>query len=117
MQSPEMKKLLSQPYLNAKDMKLLIGKYQRARKPERKQAFREEIILNNVRLIRKMVCRHPKVNSQNIEDVFNTCVIHFYVGLEKFDLKRGVNLSTYITFWIKRGIQQSFLNENVIHVF
>jgi len=115
MQNDVKRKLFGSPYINSDEMLVLVGKYQRARKQETKDMLRNKIFENNARMIRRAVCRHPSIKKDDIEDAFNVCVINFLYGLDKFDLKMGFKLSTYIMHWIKRGIQEFLYSNNIIH--
>jgi RNA polymerase sigma factor (sigma-70 family) len=116
MSDNEMNKMLSKPYINSKEMLELVGKYQRARKQENKDRLRDEIFENNVRMIRREVFRHSSIKPDEVEDAFNICVLNFLYGLDKFDLKRNVALSTYMMYWIKKGIQDFMYSRNIVSI-
>ena len=111
-----MNNLFKASYINGKEMLQLVGKYQRARKQENKDRYRDDIFLNNARMIRREVCRNPNIKKEDWDDAFNICVMNFLHGLDKFDLKKGCYLSTYMMHWIKKGISDFIYSNNIIHI-
>jgi len=112
----ELELLLKEDYVNSDKMLVLIKKYQWTKKLEHKLELRDEIFNNNIRLIRKIVVKGIGNNSEDLEDVFNSAVIEFFKGLDKFDVKQGSKLSTYISYWIEKAVHEYYYSRHIIHI-
>lgn len=113
---PELKAILKADYINSKDMISLIIQYQSAKNPVVKDDLRNKLFENNVRLIRKIVSNKIRHDSDDIEDVFNSAVIEFFHGLEKFDTSLGNSLSTYIVYWIENAVHKYYYSRNIVYI-
>jgi RNA polymerase sigma factor (sigma-70 family) len=108
--------MLKEPYLDHAGLMNLIRRYKRAKNSEIKSRLREEIFNNNVRFIRKQVLKKVNSNSDSIEDVFNSAVVSFFEGLEKFKPNKGFKFQTYISFWINKAIYEQFSGDNIVKI-
>lgn len=106
--------ILKRDYLSSKDITNLVVKYQRARKPEKKQAYKDEAFNNVSRFIAKSAAkyRHSKIDN---EDLFQAGVIGFCEAIEKFKPKMGFMFMTYLKFWVDKNIYAVLYDDNLIH--
>lgn len=111
--NPELERMLKEPYLDSTKLMALIRRYRCAKDPEKKYQLREEIFNNNVRFIRKLVMRKVKA-PDIVEDVFNSAVISFFEGLDKFKPKKGFKFQTYIAYWIEKAVYEEYVGNNIV---
>jgi len=114
--NPELQDLLRQPYLNSAKLMTLIRRYRRTKDEKKKDELREQIFNNNVRFIRKRVLKKVASTADNVEDVFNSAVISFFHGLDKFKPSKGFTFQTYIAFWIDKAIFDEYVSKNIVYV-
>lgn len=108
--------MLRQPYIDSKALIALIRSYKRTKDPQKKDILREQIFNNNIRFIRKLVLRKASSNPQMIEDVFNSAVLSFFKGLDKFKIKPNTNFQTYIGYWIDKAIYEEYVASNIVYI-
>ena len=115
-QSEELIRLLKSKYMSQNEMTQLIYRYQHCKNPSKKEDIREHIFNNNIRFIRKTAAAHSRRSGIDIDDLFNSGVIGFLEGLEKFNIERGVHFTTYIKFWIDKSIYNQLYSQNILHI-
>lgn len=119
MSSFQNKKLLPAlraDYISATDMIAMVKKYQSCKIANIKEALRSEIFFNNIRLIRKSAMRYANVSNIDVEDLFNSGVVGFFDGLDRFNAYKNVKFSTYIRFWIDKEIYEFLREKNIVHI-
>lgn len=72
--------------------------------PGQKKESMDLLILHNMRLIAQIAKRYAKKNLPPIEDLINEGVKGFMNGIQRFDLKTGNQMSTYVSWWVKQAI-------------
>jgi RNA polymerase sigma factor (sigma-70 family) len=112
----ELETMLKEPYLDSKKLMTLIRRYKLAKNPIKKEQLRDEIFRNNIRFIRKMVIRKTGSWPEYTEDAFNTAVISFFEGLERFKPNKGFKFHTYMHFWMDKAIYQEFMSRNIVYI-
>ena len=115
-QSPELQKLLKEKYMSQNDMTQLIYRYQHCKTPSKKEEMREDIFNNNIRFIKKISLRHARKSKSDPEDLFNSGVVGFLSGLDKFKLSKNVHFTTFIKFWIEKGIYEHLYSQNILYI-
>lgn len=73
------------------------------------QAVRE-LTLTNIRLLLHLAnkyARWGRARGKTLQDLFNEAWIGFQTGIQRFDLRRDVRLSTYAAWWIRHAITRS----------
>ncbi len=65
---------------------------------------RDQLILQNMRLILQMARRYCPEDSVDFKDFVQVGVLGIIHGLKKYEPDRGHRLSTYIVWWIRREI-------------
>lgn len=101
----EMKKY---PLLTIEREKALVKIYATGSAQEKKRA--KEVLMNsNMRLV---VYNANKYKNYGIpfEDLIQEGFIGLSNGIDKFDYKKGLKLSTYVTFWIRQAISRYICN-------
>jgi RNA polymerase sigma factor (sigma-70 family) len=107
-------KLLKQEYMSSQEITNLVGKYQRARNPIKKQEYKDEVFNNISRFIAKSAARYRHSNIDS-EDLFQAGVIGFCEAIEKFDPSMGYMFMTYLKFWVDKNIYAVLYDDNLIH--
>ncbi len=116
IQDVEMKNLLNKDFFNSKDMLKLISRYKHTSDSEKKHILKEEIFNNNIRFIRSAVLKSPLILKEDVEDAFNECVINFLIGIDRFKASKKCNFSTYIIYWINKGIYNFIRSKNIVTI-
>lgn len=116
MLDEESKKMFTYKYLNSDDLNALIKKYKSSRNKERKLALRDEIFSNVARFIWKSINKSSSIRLQDREEVFNASVLDFYKCLNHYEVNRGLNFTTYLSFWIKKSIQDFNYSSNIVKI-
>ena len=76
-----------------------------------KQYAINKLIRHNTGLVHKIVNRFPMKNCTcTYEDLFQEGVLGLIRGIQKFDVTRGVRLSTYCYRWIQAYVKRYYLN-------
>lgn len=71
----------------------------------------DKLIKANTGLVHKIVNRFPMKNCTcTYDDLFQEGVLGFCHGVRKFDVTRGVRLSTYVYRWIQAFVKRYYLN-------
>jgi RNA polymerase sigma factor (sigma-70 family) len=106
--------ILKRGYMSSQDITNMVIKYQRARNPTKKQAYKDEVFNNISRFIAKSASRYKHSKIDN-EDLFQAGVIGFCEAIEKFNPKMGFMFMTYLKFWVDKNIYSVLYNDNLIH--
>lgn len=82
---------------------------------------KEKLILNNINLVRKIAFKKCKLCSFTYEDLVQEGIMGLIKGIEKFDINRKNEFSTYAYYWINQYIDRAiydrgFLVRLPIHV-
>lgn len=64
----------------------------------------KKLVENNINLVYYLIHRKFSYLEED-EDIFQEGVIGLIIGINKFDPERGFSLSTYVSYWIKKKIQ------------
>lgn len=76
---------------------------------------RNELIINNIGLVytaaRKKVNLHT---SFTFEDLIQEGIIGMIKGIEKFDISKNTNFSTYVYYWISQQISRAIMNDGYL---
>ena len=108
--------LLKKDYLNSKELVLLVQKYQRAKKPEIKQDYKDKVFNNVIRFVQKISLQHvsyKKIGDQ--EDVFQSGVEGFCVAIDKFKPKLGFAFTTYMKWWVDKHIRDYYYGLSLVY--
>lgn len=71
----------------------------------------DELVLNNVGLVHKVVHKFPIKNSNcSYDDLYQEGIAGLIHGIRKFDVTRGYRLSTYSYRWIQAYVTRYFQN-------
>ena len=77
----------------------------------RYQRALDELVLNNVGLVHKVVHKFPIKNCNcSYEDLYQEGIAGLIHGIQKFDVTRGYRLSTYSYRWIQAYVTRYFQN-------
>lgn len=74
-----------------------------------KERAMEKLVLHNLRLVAS-VAKGYQNRGCDIEDLLQEGNIGLMNGIEKFDVSKGVKLSTYATYWIRQRIDRYVQN-------
>lgn len=72
-------------------------------KQEEYESLRNEILLNNLKLVRSRVLRKY---GRFDEDLIQSGSLGLLSAIEKFDIKKGTEFSTYAVYWIDQAIER-----------
>ena len=75
-----------------------------------KQA-KNKMIESNLRLV-VSVAKHYRNSTLSFDDLIQEGVLGLIHGIEKFDYKRGLKLSTYVTWWIRQAITRAIADKS-----
>ena len=99
------------------DLLEIVRGYKDAQTEERKDYFKNIIFENNVKLIYKLASKRCYgLPGLVFEDAFQWGVVGLCDGLERFDLSRDTQFSTYITWWVDKYILDYFYSSPVLYV-
>lgn len=72
--------------------------------------IKDKIILHNLRLVLSIVSRYnyPTIDT---EDLFNEGITGLMTAIDKFDVSRGLKLSTYASHWIRQAVTR-YISQN-----
>jgi RNA polymerase primary sigma factor len=70
----------------------------------------EQNLLLVQKVVRKEAAKH-RFNHLTQEDLFQEGVLGLMHGIEKFDVERGNQFSTYVTWWITQRIKRAILDQ------
>lgn len=79
-------------------------------------AARNEIVVRNYRLVRKILHQIIKDQYYNIDDLVQAGMLGLLKAAERFNPKRGVGFVTFATWWIWSNIKAEKKNWRVIHL-
>lgn len=96
------------PLLSAEEELNLLHQY----KSTGDKSVRNKLVYHNIRLVLKAAKKFsPKTN-----DLISEGVVGLISGIDKFDLSRGVKLSTYVMWWIDAHMYQYVISHRIIKV-
>jgi len=72
---------------------------------------REKLILANTKLVVSIAKKYKTIP---LEDAIQEGIGGLIIAIDRFDIKKGVRLSTYATPWITAKIQRSIINNQLI---
>lgn len=75
---------------------------------------KEKLILNNINLVRKIAFKKSKISSFTYEDLIQEGVIGLIKGIEKFDINKGTEFSTYVYYWINQHIDRAIYDKGFL---
>ena len=93
----------------------LVCEYLKEKDDKKKEGLKERIVQQNEGLIKKCVASNTK-NPDEFDDIYQSAFLGFLEGLDKFDPKRKRKFSTYIIFWIRKGIYRYFYDRNILYI-
>jgi RNA polymerase sigma factor (sigma-70 family) len=111
-----LKENLSAKHTTGSQLSALVRKYLRCKDVDKKAQLRELIFNNSIRMIRKAACRTAGSRSEFLEDAFQTACIAFFNGLDKYRPRKNIQFTTYIYFWITKGIRDEYYTRNTIRL-
>ncbi|WP_373898236.1 RNA polymerase sigma factor RpoD/SigA [Haloimpatiens sp. FM7315] len=75
---------------------------------------KEKLIVNNVNLVRKIAYKKAKLSCFTYEDLVQEGIIGLIKGIEKFDIRRGTEFSTYAYYWINQSIDRAIYDRGFV---
>lgn len=66
---------------------------------------REKLVMSNMRLVRSIAQKYDNLGAQGA-DLVQGGVLGLLRGIEKYDPSKGFKMSTYVYWWIRRGISK-----------
>ncbi|WP_102401063.1 sigma-70 family RNA polymerase sigma factor [Haloimpatiens massiliensis] len=75
---------------------------------------KEKLILNNINLVRKVAFKKSKISSFTYEDLIQEGIIGLIKGIEKFDINKGTEFSTYVYYWINQHIDRAIYDKGFL---
>lgn len=81
-------------------MKELLEKYRAATSERERERLRNEIVLANVGLVRRIVRRHYRVDGDEVDDMVQTGTLGIMRAVESYDPAKGT-WSNYAAWWIR----------------
>lgn len=108
--------MLKGDYIGSHEITDLVVKYQKARKAEKKQEYKDKVFQNIVRMISKRSQQHASRNRHlDADDLFQAGVIGFCEAIEKFQISKKVVFTTYLDFWIQKYMYDVAYDDNLIY--
>jgi len=111
---PQLRDMLHQKHASASDILEMVRIYKTTKDESVKEEMREKIIANNSRLVLDMCFRYRKKMSTDMRDLFQTGVEGVLLALDKFDLSKDNNFSTYATFWVRFKVKEGVKLDSAI---
>ncbi|MDA2567000.1 sigma-70 family RNA polymerase sigma factor [Bacillus cereus] len=101
-----------------KDNKLLFEKSYQETEYEKQNQIKEQIITNNQKLVLKIAKKYVSIsNSLKLEDLINEGNLGLIKAIERYDLSKGYEFSTYALPWIRQAITRAIANTgNIIRI-
>ncbi len=95
----------------------LFLQYKNAINEDEKEKIREKIFPLYEDMIYKMIHRMaPKEFKSEIFDMVNNCVVEFCHALDKFNPDKKIDFSTYLYFYIQKGMWDYCYKNNLVHI-
>ena len=88
----------------------IFQKYEEAEDEETKEAIREEIIINNSRLVFSLAKRHTN-QGLDLADLIQEGNLGLKHAIDKFDYRRNNKFSTYAVPWIRQKIKRAIADK------
>ena len=98
------------------ELSALVRKYFRCKDADKKSDLREQVFNNSIRMIRKATIKVVGAQSDFLEDAFQSACIAFFHGLDKYKPRKNIAFSTYIYFWIVKGVKDEYYSRNTIKI-
>ena len=102
-------------YLNRVELVKVIRKYHRCKNESEKDALRDVVVKNNMRLVIKIAKGYAARSNQNPDDLFQNGIIGILVALDKFKPNKRFAFSTYAYYWIEQFIQRAVAEDKMIN--
>lgn len=112
-----MREIKKTPVPTAEENIALVKRYKELENGSKEKIrVQNELVEKNLRLVVSVASRFVRrAKSYNILDLVNEGTVGFITGLEKFDLECGVQLSTYVVYWIRQAINRAlFTNDKTV---
>jgi len=106
--------MLKKSFLSPQEITDYVKKYQRSKSAIKKQEYKDMVFQNISRMIAKSASYHSS-SRIDTEDLFQAGVIGFCEAIEKFKPKMGNMFTTYLKFWIEKGIYSALYGNNLIY--
>jgi len=110
------KEIFPHVHLNGKELNELVKRYKLARNVEKKLAYRDEILVNVSKLIKKSIHSSRAIENHEEDDVFNSTVLGLYECLEHYKPNNNNGFITYFFYWIKKSIVNHCYSRNIVHI-
>lgn len=102
-------------YLNKSDLIKVIRKYHRCKNEVEKDALRDVVVKNNIRLVMKLAKAYADRFKQNPDDLFQNGIIGILVALDRFKPNKKFAFSTYATYWVENFIRRAIDADKMIN--
>lgn len=101
-----LKQIVKYPLLSKQEEGNLTWEYKRTKCPK----IRQELINRNLRLVVNIAKKYMN-RGLDFLDLIQEGNLGLMKGIDKFDCEKGYKLSTYVTWWIKQGIQRAIIDK------
>lgn len=113
LEEKEVDKLYKGNRLRENDNIRLIKEYKKTKDIN----IRNQIIVNNIRLIAKYAYKYSAKSSLEYDDLVNEGVFGMIQAIENFDINRNNEFSTYAVYWIKQRVRRAIQDKgNIIRL-
>jgi RNA polymerase sigma factor (sigma-70 family) len=83
----------------------------------RKKIIENQIVKKNLGLVTKMAWQlQGKYQTLDVDELISAGLLGFVKGLQKFDMRKGYRLSTYLTWWIRDAMYDHYSKQNLIEI-
>lgn len=72
---------------------------------------RNQLIVKNINLVRKIASKKKNMSILDYEDLVQEGIIGMIKGIEKFDINKKTEFSTYVYYWIDQNIERAILEK------
>lgn len=79
---------------------------------EGNQKARERLITSNMRLVASIAKKYESQSQLSYMDLVQEGSIGLMTAIDKFELEKGLKLSTYATYWIRQTIGRAIANKD-----
>lgn len=102
-------------YLGKEELLEVIQKYNLSKSEAERDALKEIIVQNNLRMVIKIAQSYASKYSQSADDLFQNGVIGILVALERFKPSKNVSFFTYAVYWIDNFIRRAIDDTKLIN--
>jgi RNA polymerase primary sigma factor len=97
-----------------KDNDYLFGELESSTDDEYSTALLNQLVMNNQKLVKKIALKYKdQSGSLSYEDLINEGNIGLFKAIDKFDLSKEFQFSTYATHWIKQSISRAIADKSL----